>query len=419
VRSRLQGQLDAVFGPIHRKRVAVAYVESGKRLYAGASSDREDEAGPAEWTFATGCITKLFTGALLEREVRAGILRRQDLVAPFLAPADGKGQLAGVTPMQLMEHTHGLDHPAVTHAPLQTDGTVDVAALLDGLERFAPPATVYSYSNVGAWIMAAMLERLNGLPFAEQLSHNLFGPIGIDMHQLIPSQAPEYRGWLCPSMGARLALSVRDLVTFLEHEALLRPRSWPSPGERSEITGLPGWNALERGIYRGWKYHGGDWFGHNSVWPDASAMVRVEPHRGIALVIASRDHPAQIVAAKLFGRVLPEYTHLRFPRALSADVAAQLELGDYCGTYRTAAETITIEQRDLTTLQLIAAGVKHVLAPAENDVFFTRPAMPGGAVFVQFLQREDERFRYLWNGRCIFRVRTPIRDRSRRYFRRL
>jgi CubicO group peptidase (beta-lactamase class C family) len=65
VATELQTRLAAMFAGIARKRVIVAFSTTGAVHYAGVSSDAECGADPAEWIFPTGCITKLFTGALI------------------------------------------------------------------------------------------------------------------------------------------------------------------------------------------------------------------------------------------------------------------------------------------------------------------------------------------------------------------
>ncbi len=299
-----------------RKRAVVAWAADGRCDYA-AVGDAQTEAR-AEWCWQTGCITKLFTAALVEKAQRElGLALDQPLTDALGLDAGRLPHAAGVTIRHLLEHTHGLDDSGLPHCPRRADRFIDVSSLLRRLapHRFAPPGALYSYSNAGAWLLAAALERRRGRRYAEMLSLELFAPRGLGMHVRLPSLVPGSPGRVCPAMGAALALSTRALLSFLRLIALpdLR-RHAPGPDARSaDITPLPGWNPLERGVYGAWKYHGEGWFGHGSAWPGASLMVRVHPRRRVALLIASRDHPAPVLAAKLFARVLPEFRNLAIP----------------------------------------------------------------------------------------------------------
>jgi len=418
--SHLQEKLDNVFADIQSKRVIVGCLAAGEPSYAAVGSNPEP-LNASEWMFPTGCITKLFTAALIEREADAGRVILDDPVTPILDDVEGTEMLAGVTITHLLEHTHGLDDSACERAPLRADGVIDLENLLGQLagSRIASPGDLYSYSNAGAWIAAGILEQLNGTPFEEQLRRNLFDPFAIKMQWHGSSLVPADRATICASMGGALALSASDMMRFLELQALRRPETWPAKAadrQQAEIVPLPGWNALEKGVCRGWKYHGEGWFGHNSTWPDASALVRVQPRRNIAIVVASRDHPAPVVAAKLFANVLPEYRNLSFPKPLPADAAAKLDLRPYIGQYRSAAQRLSVEARDTHDLRLIGPDIDSALIPASDDVFFTHPSRQGQFTFVQFLRREDENgFRYLWDGQRAFRSQRSygVMDDSR------
>src|SRR5690606_10230390 len=96
---------------------------------------------------------------------------------------------------------------------------VDTDTLLAqlGAERLAAPGAFYSYSNAGAWLLAAVLERLHRRPFEAQLRERVLAALGLRERRGEPSLVPGRS--ICPSMGGTLALSTRDLLTFLEARA--------------------------------------------------------------------------------------------------------------------------------------------------------------------------------------------------------
>lgn len=400
----LPERLEAAFRTIERKRVLVAFHAGGRSTLTGVSSEPEVDASPMEWTFPAGCLTKLFTGALMSRAVDKGRVRLDDRVALHLEGVDHVETLDGATIKDLLDHTHGLDDSAIERAPLDDKGRIDASALLAAVRphRLARPGEIYSYSNVGAWMMAAVLERLHDEPFAAQLRRDLLEPLGVRVRSASASPLPAQPAGVCPAMGASLTVSVSEMLAFLKSEALARPDLWPPGLPDTEISPLPGWNALESGVFRGWKHHGGYWFGHNSVWPNASAMVRVQPQAGIAIVVASTHHAAPVVAAKLFADVLPEYKRLSFPKPLCADAVSRLSPERYRGRYNSAADVLVVENaHGPGKLRLVGPGIDSALIPAAEETFYVQPASQTFS-FVQFLYRDEARARYLWDGRRVY-----------------
>ena len=398
----LRQRLAAAFAGVARKRVVVAVSAAGRRAYAavGGGADAADEA--EHRAVPTGCVTKLLVAALVDVELACGRLACDDDVADVL-DTPYRHVLAGTTIRHLLEHTHGLDDSSLTAAPLRSGGFVDADALLTRLdgERLAAPGAFYSYSNAGAWLLAAVLERLHRRPFAVQLRERVLDALGLRERCCEPSLVPGRS--ICPSMGGTLALSARDLLTFLE----ARADAWRARAGTDRVTPLPGWNALEKGICLGWKSHGEGWLGHQSIWPGASLMVRIEPQRRIALVIASEHQPAQLVATKLFAGLLPELKHLTLPKRLPPERAAALDRGPYCGRYGCAAESwaISIDDDGAPALRLTTAAFATRLAPAADDLFFADAPGPGQLAFVQFIDNTESAFRYLWDGRRLLRRR--------------
>ncbi|HEX6996818.1 MAG TPA: serine hydrolase domain-containing protein [Gammaproteobacteria bacterium] len=390
----LQERLEAAFARVPRKHVVVAVSGPSGRCYAAVSSRHGVDRDPGEWTFATGCITKLLTATLVLDAVEAGAVRLHDGVASLLGRAGGPGALAGVTVRHLLEHTHGIADPPFGRAPLRANGRVDVEELLRSVgDRTRWPAgALYSYSDVGPWLAAAIVERVWDAGFADLLRERL--PGGLECAATRPAGAPPFA---CASRGGGLALGVRGLIGFLER-ALAGPTFHAScdvAGHR--ITPLPGWSVAERGIYLGWKYFGEGWYGHNSVMPLASLLVRTHPRSGTVLLIASRGHPASLVAAKLFARSLPELKNLVIPRPLPAERAAALDPMSYCGSYSTGSRRLSIQLVD-RTLVLRGDGFRAALVPAGRELFFAKPPKLGRPAYVQLLHGSPEGFRHLWDG---------------------
>src|SRR5690606_17637632 len=117
----------------------------------------------------------------------------------------------------------------------------------------------------------------------------------------------------------------------------------PDGGAGEPVAALPGWNPFERGICLGWKHYGGGWVGHNSVWPGASSILRVEPRRGAALIVVSADEPAALWAARLFGASLPDLVGAGMPKG-APPPAGSISIERYAGLYRRAALVARVDQ---------------------------------------------------------------------------
>lgn len=389
-RHELERRLELALHGSERGRTIIARSADGRRAYAAVRA-----AHPEREVFRVGCTAKLFVAALVERTLDAHGIGYDVPVRHVLGGSSGAA-LGDTSLRHLLEHTHGLDDSAITAAPATADGSIDAAALLARLDghRLAEPGAYYSYSNVGAWLLAAVLERVHGRPFESLLHERVLEALRFRDLRSVPCSGPGNR--ICAATGGALALSVRDLLTFLEARAAV----WRT----ESVTPLPGWSVLEKGVCLGWKYHGEGWFGHQSIASRVSLMARIEPRRRIALVVASERHPAPVVAAKLFARRLPELGRLELPKRLPPWQAAALDLHAYRGRYGCAAErwTVSIED-DAPSLRLSTASFTTPLEPAEGELFFTRIAGPGRLAFVQFVERAASSFRYLWDGRRLLR----------------
>jgi CubicO group peptidase (beta-lactamase class C family) len=363
----------------------------------------DDGAGghdvPAE-PLPVGCLAKVLTATLASRMLAdAGI----DVATPLVDVVNvgrSRSLLACVTLRQLLEHTHGIDD-SLLDVPLpraEWIDTTELARRVSAERALAAPGTIYSYGNIGALLIAAVLERLAARPYARLLRDELLAPLGA--HALAGSGAPP-----CPSTGSGLALTLADWLRFARYAAATL--AWPAGGDEmasEPIAPLPGWNPLERGVYRGWKHHGAGWFGHQSVWPGSSALLRLNPSRGIALVLVSRDHAASVVAARIFGSTLPELFDLRAPMPLGCDALGDLRV--FAGHYASAAIDAQIVPRG-RVLELCvhdrARGQRSraELSAAAARTFFARPPCIPGFPYVQAVTAGDGCF--LWNGRFVLR----------------
>lgn len=382
--------LETAFAGVRGAQVAVA-VGLGREL-ATAALDPDGKRTSRPVTQPIGCLAKLLTATLALDAVADGCFEVDSDVAEFLGTRPAA--LRGVSFRHLLEHTHGLDDSLFRGARRRHDGRVDLEDLLgrvERLRRFARPGVLYHYGHVGAWLTAAVLERLRCRSYGTQVRDGVLAPLDVRERASAPPMDP-----------ANATGTMLDAATFVR---FLERRPGGDGAEQPSITPLPGWNPLERGVHLGWKYSRGDWFGHQSVWPNASAYVRVQRTSGFALAVLSRTHAAAVVARRMFGAALPELFELRpppFERGVANEPRLPVE------RFEQAAHVVHLEASRLRVRARDARGrlgreTLHALRPTAGEVLFVDP--PHAVVpYVQLVRLEDAR--WLWTGRAVLRRST-------------
>lgn len=376
----LQRSLERYAASAGRSHVSVAFA-------AGAAIATAGVGGAADRRAPLGCLAKLVTASLVAAAARRGALALDAAVDELLGTTPGV--VRGVTVRHLLEHTHGLDDSLLA-APRHAGGFIDRAELLKrvaALDRWAAPGSVYSYGNLGAWLLAALLERSFRRAYAE-LVCELLAP-----SCLRGAVAP------CAALGVGLELTAAELVRFAL-AALTADRARAT----APITPLPGWHPLERGICLGWKAAGGGWFGHQSVWPGASIFLRVQPEAKRALAVVAREQAAALVALGVFGAYFEELFdgRARLPQA----ARPPLQPGVYAQAARAVSVAGTPRGFEIEAWERDARGAplgpraSAALVPA-GAVLFAQPATE----LVPYLEvvAGSPGAAWLWNGRTVLR----------------
>jgi CubicO group peptidase (beta-lactamase class C family) len=342
-----------------------------------------------------GCIAKVLTAALVSKAAEAGRLAFDASIAELLG---GEARaLRGVTVRHLLEHTHGLDDSLLA-APRRLRGCIDNRELLarvGALVRWAPAGAAYSYGNLGAWLLAALLERVRGAAFGALVRDELLAPLGIQ-GSWARGDSPE----VCAATGAGLALTVEELARFALHAADNAALA------AAPVTPLPGWHPLECGVCLGWKCAGDGWLGHQSAWPGASCYLRVHATRKLALVVFAGAQAASLVALGLLGSHFPELFDGRKRLRLHGGSADD----EACGAYSQAARVVTIAaagrglcadawERDEHGAR--SGRAAHASLTRIGNVLFAQPA----SELMPYLELVSaaQGSAWLWNGRFVFR----------------
>lgn len=180
--------LDKLFSaayPADGPGAAVLVEQNGKPLLRKAYGLADLELGvplAPDSIFRIGSITKQFTSVLVMQLVQEGKLAENDPITKFFPdfpPAQGQG----VTVRHLMTHTSGI--PSYTDLAewlprIRED--LSVQQILDFTKdkpRDFPPGTQWKYSNTGYIVLGAILEKVEGKPYAQIVKDRIFKPLGM------------------------------------------------------------------------------------------------------------------------------------------------------------------------------------------------------------------------------------------------
>jgi CubicO group peptidase (beta-lactamase class C family) len=177
-------------------------------------------------------MSKTITAAAV---LRLTASRGQSLDAPLGELLDCCPYGPGVTIRRLLAHTAGVPNPMPLrwiHSPAEHAAFDEHSALADVLRRHARPSfrpgSRYGYSNIGYWLLGALVERLSGMPFATYVERQILAPLSI---------GPEELGYCIPDlrMHARGYLEKYSLLNLLGPVLLERRFIGPCTGRWREI----------------------------------------------------------------------------------------------------------------------------------------------------------------------------------------
>jgi CubicO group peptidase (beta-lactamase class C family) len=186
-------------------------VRDGRVIHARGYGLAELESGTAvtpETNFRLASLSKQFTATAVMLLVADGRLRYDDAVAALLPELPTYAR--GATVRHLLQHTSGLpdyeDFVPDTQTAQVHDADVPRLIARASGTKFAP-GTRYAYSNTGYVLLALLVERLSGRPFADVLRDRIFRPLGMrgtvaleEVRSSVPHRA---YGYTVDSAGVR------------------------------------------------------------------------------------------------------------------------------------------------------------------------------------------------------------------------
>ena len=252
--------------------LAIGVIRQGRVAYVQGYGLADRDAGVPVTTdtmFRWASVSKPLTAIAAMQLVEQGKLKLDDDVRQYVPEFPDPGQR--ITVRHLLCHQGGIVH--YFNGPvLRTERAYDdphpFANVVTALDNFkesplvALPGEKYSYTTHGYMLLAAVIERAGGQPFAEQVHERIAKPLGLGTLQPdyqwidIPHRTKGYRGLFGVAVdstdtdvswklgGGGFISTIGDMATVAAAVAqgrLLKPESWeavstPQRTNSGEVT---------------------------------------------------------------------------------------------------------------------------------------------------------------------------------------
>jgi CubicO group peptidase (beta-lactamase class C family) len=332
------------------------------RGYGVADVEMGVAAGP-QTVYGLGSVTKQITAAAVMRLVESGKIALDDPITKYLPDYPVQG--AGVTVRHLLNHTSGIQDPAV-HSEVDLQKFRLDLAYSEMIDWFAKrplsftPGEKHEYCNMGYYLLSEIIARVAQMPYGDFVERELMQPLGLNMvygdaRRVIPHHADGYdqqngklvRGryvsmHIVGGAGA-FSSSAGDLVrwTYLMHDG--KVVSSQSLGRMTKSTVLSSGESVGYGfgLYVGTLgdhrkfYHGG------VIQNGFGSYVAHYPDDGLTIAVLTNARQGREKAEELEKALARAAFRMEIPDLpLAAD-----DIACYEGTYLLEAGARTLELR--------------------------------------------------------------------------
>ena len=226
---RLSSKMDDLVGAyvrLDRFSGTVLVARNGKVLFAkgyGRANLDFDFPNTVHTKFDIGSIAKTFMGVAIMQLVREGKLDLQQPIIKYL-PDYPAAQSDLVTVHHLLTHTSGIpsldrigDGLDDIEAGVHPYSTQDLLNLFKDKKLLFAPGSQVRYSNSGFIVLAAIIERVSGVPFEDYLRAHIFEPVHMNdtvvrrSEEALRNRATGYDGFGNSKFNAQYAHPSWDL----------------------------------------------------------------------------------------------------------------------------------------------------------------------------------------------------------------
>ncbi|SDG57120.1 CubicO group peptidase, beta-lactamase class C family [Dyadobacter soli] len=188
-------QLMRAFHNLGQFSGTVLVAESGQVIYRnsfGMANLSWQVQNSLDTKFMLASVSKQFTAMLILQQVSRGKLRLNGTIADYL-PNYPAAIGRRITLHQLLNHTSGISDVTnlpdfdtrYAHRRLTSD---ELLAIFQNLPLEFEPGSKFGYSNSGYSVLAAILEAVTGKSYAQLLSEQITGPLGMAQTGYVPNE---------------------------------------------------------------------------------------------------------------------------------------------------------------------------------------------------------------------------------------
>jgi CubicO group peptidase (beta-lactamase class C family) len=183
---KLGNQLDSIFTYLHKRKGfngTVLVTKYDKVLYKGAfgyADFKNKDSLNTETAFQLASVSKQFTAMAIMMLQEKGKLQYDDSVQQYIPDFPYKG----ITIRHLLTHRSGLSNYTYfsdelwpdRKKPITNEDVLNLMAVHQP-KAYHEPDTRFNYSNTGYAILASIVTKASGMPFAVFMQKNIFGPL--------------------------------------------------------------------------------------------------------------------------------------------------------------------------------------------------------------------------------------------------
>ena len=272
-------------------------------------------------------VTKSFTATAVGFAAAEGLLNLNDRVISFfpeLTPAEPSDNLKAMRVRDLLRMNSGHQNDTIDRLRTHTDGQWRRAFLALPVEN--KPGTRFVYNSGGAYMLAAIVQKVSGQTVEAFLTPRLFEPLGINRHPWALSDEGVALG------DGGLSLTTEDLAKFgqlylqkgMWHGRRLLPEQWVEAATSLQTAngGDPDsdWDAGY-----GYQFWRNKTLGYRADGAQGQFCF-VLPEQDVVLAITSGTGDAKALFDVVWTRLLPALHAAALPASVSAQEALTRKL---------------------------------------------------------------------------------------------
>lgn len=301
IATKLGRQVDSLFTHLHKRKGfngTVLVTKYDQIIYRGAfgyADFKTKDTLSTQTVFQLASVSKQFTAMAIMMLKEQGKLNYDDSLQVYIPDFPYRG----ITVKQLLTHRSGLPNYTYFSDELWPDRKVDLSNddVLSMMAVHKPnvyyqPDRTFSYSNTGYALLASIVEKASGQPFAEFMREHIFEPLKMHNtytfnHELVAQpgkvaaghiggrrkRLPDYQDTVLGDKG--MYSTVEDLYKWdqalytqklVKRETLEEAFSPTGKVNRREESYGYGWRIKQVDSGDTVVYHGGLWHGYNTYF---------------------------------------------------------------------------------------------------------------------------------------------------------